>query len=212
MYECYLFDFDYTLVDSTEGIVGCFQRVMRELGRPPADPEAVRRTIGLPMPVAVGRILGTEDEAVVADFIRRYQPYADQFMTAGTHFYPETLPALRALRRQGKKIAIISSKTSHRIQEKLDRDEVASLVDFVIGCREVAALKPDPEGIRQALSRFGLSPANALYVGDSEVDAAAAQNAGVPFAGVTTGTTSAEVLARYPHVRIMAHLGELPGL
>ncbi len=212
MYECYLFDFDYTLVDSGEGIVGCFQRVLRDLGRPAAKPDDVRRTIGLPMPVAVGRILETEDEAVIADFIRRYQPYADQFMTAGTHFYPETLPALRALRRQGKKIAIISSKTSHRIREKLDRDNVASLVDFVIGCREVAALKPDPEGIRQALSRLGLSSNSAIYVGDSEVDAAAAENAAVAFAGVTTGTTPAEVLARYPHVRIMSRLDELPGL
>ncbi len=209
MYDCYLFDFDYTLVDSTEGIVGCFQRVLKDMGRPALEPMAIQRTIGLPMPMAVGRLLETEDPALVEDFIHRYQPYADVYMTAGTHFYPDTLPTLRDLRRQGKKIAVISSKTSHRIQEKFDRDEVAELVDFVIGCREVTALKPDPEGIRLALSRFGLSMAAALYVGDSEVDAAAAKNAAVSFAGVTTGTTPKEVLARYPHVRIMEHLGEL---
>ena len=48
MYRCYLFDFDYTLVDSTEGIVGCFLRTLEEVGRPPLPAIAIRRTIGLP--------------------------------------------------------------------------------------------------------------------------------------------------------------------
>ena len=59
MYRCYLFDFDYTLVDSTEGIVGCFQRTLQELARPPLPADAIARTIGLPMPEAVGRLLKT---------------------------------------------------------------------------------------------------------------------------------------------------------
>ena len=65
MYRCYLFDFDYTLVDSTEGIVGCFQRTLREMGRPPLPAITVRRTIGLPMAEAVGTLLETKDEAVI---------------------------------------------------------------------------------------------------------------------------------------------------
>ena len=88
MYRCYLFDFDYTLVDSTEGIVGCFLRTLAEMGRPPLPSLAIQRTIGLPMPEAVGRLLGTKDEATIEDFIRRYQPYADRYMTLGTHFSP----------------------------------------------------------------------------------------------------------------------------
>ena len=57
-----------------------------------------------------------------------------------------------------------------------------------------------------ALSRFGLSPEDALYTGDSTTDAAAAQNAGVAFFGVTHGVTSAEELAAYPHEAIGATL------
>lgn len=209
MYRCYLFDFDYTLVDSTEGIVGCFLRTLADLGRPPLSAKAIQRTIGLPMPEAVGHLLNTSDEAAIEDFIRCYQPYADQYMTPGTQFFPGVPEVLARLRADGAKIAIISSKTSHRIQEKLDESDTAKYIDFVIGCREVAVPKPDPEGILQALQRFSLPNEAALYIGDSLVDAKAAMAAGVDFAAVTTGTTPAAELARYPHVSVMARLSEL---
>ena len=209
MYRCYLFDFDYTLVDSTEGIVGCFQRTLQELARPPLSADAIARTIGLPMPEAVGRLLKTTDEACIEEFIRRYQPYADRYMTPGTKFFPGVPEVLARLKESGAHMAIISSKTSYRIQEKLDESDTAKYIDFVIGCREVSAPKPAPEGILAALHRLSLPPKAALYIGDSFVDAEAARAAGVDFAAVTTGTTPAATLARYPHVRIMERLADL---
>lgn len=201
-YACYLFDFDYTLADSSKGITGCFHRTMKAFGFPPVDDITIERTIGLPMREAVRRIVGLEDDERIEEFLTHYRALADKYMTANTHFYPEALPTLRSLRGRGAKIAIISSKTSHRIREAFVRDKAEDLVDFIIGCEEVTALKPSPEGIRLALTRFGLSPADALYTGDSTTDAAAAQNAGVAFCGVTHGVTTAEELAAYPHEAI----------
>ena len=198
-YACYLFDFDYTLADSSKGIIGCFHRTMEAFGFPLADDLTIARTIGLPMRDAVRRIAGPLDEETVERFLTHYRALADRYMTANTHFYPEALPVLRALKQRGANVAIISSKTSHRIREAFVRDKAEDLVDFIIGCEEVNELKPSPEGIRFALSRFGLSPEDALYTGDSTTDAAAAKNAGVAFLGVTHGVTSAEALAAYPH-------------
>ena len=205
-YACYLFDFDYTLADSSKGITGCFHRTMEAFGLPPVDDIAIERTIGLPMRDAVRRITGLAGEAEIENFLAHYRALADIHMTANTHFYPDALPTLRALRGRGAKIAVISSKTSHRIREAFVRDEAEPLVDFIIGCEEVAELKPSPEGIRLALSRFGVSPGDALYTGDSLTDAAAAQNAGVAFLGVTHGVTTAEELSAYPHVAISGTL------
>ncbi len=209
MYSYYLFDFDYTLVDSSEGIVGCFMRTLDELSLPRVQPETITRTIGLPMTEAVGRILGTKDDERIGDFITRYKVYADTYMTPGTHFYPSTLKTLSSLHDAGKHIAIISSKTSHRIQEKFDRDGGAELIDFIIGNLEIKNLKPDPEGILLALSRFGAEKTETIYIGDNLVDAQAAQNAGIDFAGVTTGTTKRDQLSSYPHISIMDDLSML---
>ena len=201
-YDCYLFDFDYTLADSSKGITGCFHRTMKAFGLPPAEDAVIERTIGLPMREAVERITGLRGDERVESFLSHYRALADRYMTANTHFYPASLPTLRTLRARGAKIAIISSKTSYRIREAFVRDDAEPLVDFIIGCAEVTELKPSPEGIRLALSRFGLSPADALYTGDSTTDAAAARNAGVAFFGVTHGVTSAGELAAYPHEAI----------
>ena len=201
-YACYLFDFDYTLADSSKGITGCFHRAMEAFGLSPVDDIVIERTIGLPMKAAVARITGLRGDERIEEFLKIYRALADVHMTPNTHFYPEALPVLRTLRQRGAKIAVISSKTSGRIREAFVRDQAEELVDFIIGCEEVREMKPSPEGIQLALARFGLSTSDALYTGDSTTDAAAAQNAGVSFLGVTHGVTAAEELAAYPHAAV----------
>ena len=148
------------------------------------------------------KITGLDGDEKIEEFLTHYRALADKTMTAKTFFYPEALPALKTLRERGARIAIISSKTSHRIREAFVRDKAEDLIDFIIGCEEVKELKPSPEGIFLALARFGAKPADALYTGDSTTDAAAAKNAGVAFYGVTHGVTTAEELAAYPHQAI----------
>ena len=212
MYQYYLFDFDYTLVNSEAGIVGCFQRTLARIGRPPAPVDDIRRTIGLPMPTAVGQILQETDPAKIEAFTSLYREFANQYMTPGTLFYPETLPMLRQLQQAKARTAVISSKTSHRIAEKFADEQVTDLIEFIIGCNEVRNLKPDPEGIRLALQRFNADLSEVLYIGDSIIDAESAKNAGVAFAGVTTGATTAAELGVWPHIAILENLSDVPKL
>lgn len=208
-YQLYLFDFDYTLADSSAGIVKCFQITLQKMGLPAATPESICRTIGLPMREAIMRITQNRSEPDCDAFIAVYKQEADRYMTPMTHFYPQTIPLLTALKERGVKTGIISSKTSHRIAEKFTQAGCAHLIDLIIGSHEVQELKPSPEGIETALHHFGVAKEAVLYTGDSHVDALAAQNAGVDFAAVTTGTTSAADFAAYPHTCILANIGEL---
>jgi len=211
-YQLYLFDFDYTLVNSEAAILKCFHLTLAEQGLFDPGDEVIRHTIGLPMLKACGIILGTEDEQQIRAFIKHYTVNADRYMTAGTRFYPHTVATLQALRQTGAQLGIISSKTRHRIQEKFVQDGVPDLIDYILGSDDVKEHKPSPEGINKALAHFQLPPASVLYTGDSYVDAGAAQNAGVAFAGVTTGTTTAAELAAYPHVAIIQDISELTNL
>ena len=45
-YTTYLFDFDYTLADSSRGITLCFRHVLERNGYAGVTDEAIRRTIG----------------------------------------------------------------------------------------------------------------------------------------------------------------------
>lgn len=208
-YRYYLFDFDYTLADSEQGITRCFHATLRKFGYQDVSDAVIRRTIGLPMEEAIRRIAGIEDPAECERFLMSYREEADEKMTPNTHFYPETLPLLETLRTAGAKTAIISTKTRHRIMEKFLTDDAAHLLDFIIGCEDVKTLKPSPEGILAACRRFGAKKSEVLYTGDNTVDAEAACAAGVDFAAVLTGTTERRMFEALPHVKIMENLGDL---
>lgn len=55
------------------------------------------------------------------------------------------------------------------------------LLEQVVTSAELGVAKPAPDGLLVVLERFGVDPAEALFVGDSEVDRAAAEAAGVAF-------------------------------
>lgn len=209
-YSLYLFDFDLTLVDTRAVIVKCFHKTMARLGFPKSRDKALARLIGLPMRQAVGIALKTEDEELIDRFCQTYTEVANRYMTAGTRFFPEALPALRKIKARGGKIGIVSSKTASRIREKLVLSHSEDLIDQVIGSHEVTAHKPDPEGLLKTLAYFGIPKEETLYTGDHLVDAKAAEAAGLDFAAVLTGNTSAPAFLGLPHRAIVPNVGYVP--
>lgn len=208
-YQVYLFDFDYTLADSSRGITLCFRHVLERNGYAGVTDEAIRRTIGKTLEESFSILTGVTDPDRLAAFKAEYRREADVYMTPNTRLFPETLRVLRTLKERGAKIGIISTKYRFRIHDTLDQHLPADFLDIVVGGEDVSRAKPDPEGLLYAIGQLGVKKKRVLYIGDSTVDAETAQAAGVDFAGVTHGVTTADELAAYPHRRIMDSLTEL---
>ena len=83
------------------------------------------------------------------------------------------------------------------------------MIDFIVGAENVKIEKPNPEGLLWVMDHLKLKKEEILYVGDSLVDAQTAQNAGVDFAGVLTGTTTREDFQGYPNLYIGDNIGEV---
>ncbi len=213
MYTTYIFDFDYTLANSEQGIVMCFEKLFADEGYGPFPRKDICRTIGMTMYDAIASLTGETSPQRINELAHLYKiRYADKYMTAHTHLYPQTVPTLRRLKAKGARCCIVSSKTRSRIYETICRDGLGGLIDYVIGREDVAEAKPAPEGILKIRDRFAVQSEAILYIGDSLIDAQTAANAGVSFAAVTTGATAAHEFAAYPHVQIMKHLDELHSL
>ena len=60
-YQVYLFDFDYTLADSSRGIVMCFRHVLERNGYADVTDEAIRRTIGKTLEESFSILTGVTD-------------------------------------------------------------------------------------------------------------------------------------------------------
>lgn len=210
-YAVYLFDFDYTLADSSRGIVTCFRQVLDRHGYEGISDEAIKQTIGKTLEDSFSILTGVTDDAILAGFKKEYVKEADTYMTANTHLYPETQRVLGILKGEGALIGIISTKFRYRIKECLDRHFPADFFDVIIGGEDVEAHKPSPEGVLKAIDTLGAGKRSVLYVGDSTVDAETAQAAQVDFAGILHGVTTREALAAYPHRCILPSLEGLVG-
>jgi phosphoglycolate phosphatase len=206
-----LFDFDYTLADSSAGAVDCMRYALAELRLPDVDPVACARTMGLSLPATLAALAGEQHAHLAPEFVRLFMQRADIVMVPRTVVYPETPPLLAALGRLGCRRAIVSTKYRFRIEEVLARDGLAGLVEAIVGGEDVAAHKPAPDALHLALERVGAAADEALYVGDSLVDAQAAQSAGVAFVAVTSGHTPAEAFAPYAPLAVLGGVGELLG-
>ena len=208
-YTTYLFDFDYTLADSSRGIVTCFRNVLTLHGYTEVTDDDIKRTIGKTLEDSFSILTGVTDAGQLAGFKAEYRKEADTHMTVNTVLFLETKSVLTALKDSGARIGIISTKYRFRIKELLDQHFPEDFMDIIVGGEDVKAAKPSPEGLLLAIKQLHANKAETLYIGDSTVDAETAQAAGVDFAGVTHGVTTAKELEKYPHWKIMSTLEEL---
>lgn len=208
-YTTYLFDFDYTLADSSRGIVTCFRIVLNRHHYTNVTDEAIKRTIGKTLEESFSILSGVTDPEQLTTFRNEYKLEADVYMNVNTRLFPDTLSTLKELKKRGARIGIISTKYRFRILSFLEDYLPEDFLDIIVGGEDVTAPKPSPEGVLFALKHLGSTPQETLYIGDSTVDAETAQNAGVDFAGVLNGMTTAEELREYPHRIIMNTLSEL---
>jgi len=208
--QAVMFDFDLTLANSTRAATACIAHALKKLGFDSVPQDAVRKTIGLSLEATLEILTGNTTPSVQAQFKELFLLHADRVMVAQTDFLEGVPSALAALRAQGLRLAIVSTKFRYRIQAILDRHEAGGLFEVVVGGEDTAAHKPDPEGLERALVAMGVNRTQAVYVGDHLVDAQAAMKASIPFVPVLTGATRRDDFLGLPHVNILRSVSDLP--
>lgn len=179
MYKAVIFDFDYTLGDSTNGIVLSINHALEKLGFRAQDTKTIQRTIGLSLKDTLFELTGIQDEETVLIFTQYFKEKADEVMVDNTRIYEGVLTILKKLRDNKILLGIVTTKYHYRMEQILEKNNVMSVIDVIIGGDDVKNEKPDPEGLLTAIQKLNVSKNQVLYVGDSIVDAKTAQSAGV---------------------------------
>jgi phosphoglycolate phosphatase len=206
-----VFDFDLTLVDSRRAFIVCHEFVSTQLGLPKVDSEVAARSIGTALPV-VFRGLFPDHEDLLEPYLALWQDHADKVMTGLTVALPGSAAVVHSLHAAGFRLGIVSQKRRYRVEEVLARESMLDAFTVVLGGDDVPAFKPDPSGILLALERLQTPAVEALYVGDTAIDAEAASRAGVPFVGVLTGYASRAEFAAWPSLAILESAADLPAV
>lgn len=181
-----VFDLDGTLVDSLPDIHSAINTALILEGALPLSRPLARSFIGHGIPNLVAQAAKARDlppEALPrleAEMVRAYMNNpAPQTAT-----FEGVIPVLEALQAQGHALALCTNKAMKPTLLVLEQLDLARFFPVVIGGDSLASRKPDPAMLHAALAPLG---GQGLYVGDSEVDAQTAVNAGQPFALFTQG-------------------------
>lgn len=207
--EAVLFDFDFTLADSSAGIITCINYALSEMGLGESSTDDIIKTVGLYLPESLVVLKGEQFRPRGDEFMRLFTHKADDVMVEGTFFLPGAEKVLRTLSRLGYRLAIVSTKYRYRIETVLRRDGLLDAIEVIIGGEDVTDHKPHPEGLLKAASQLGLPVECCIYTGDSEVDASAAQSARMPFMAVRTGSTPVETFEAYPSKAMLDSVADI---
>lgn len=209
MLKAIIFDFDYTLGDSTNGIALSINYALEKLGYEAKELTTIKKTIGLSLKDTYTVLTKRKNIEEAEQFSQLFKEKADQVMVENTQLYKGVKEVLQSLKMNGYKIAIVTTKFHYRIEQILDKFLATDLIDLIVGLEDVKEAKPNPEGLNYAISKLKVKKDEILYVGDSVVDAETAQNAKVHFAAVLTGTTKREEFDSYSKVYVSESVEEI---
>ena len=189
-----VFDLDGTLLDTLDDLMGATNAALAANGLPPRTREEVRRFVGNGIGKLVERAVpqGTA-VAVTAQVLADFTAYYTRHDLDRTAPYAGVQEMLHALWQAGLSLAVVSNKLESAV-ENLRQHFFADTIAVAAGDCPDRPRKPAPESTLAALARLGVPPQQALFVGDSDVDIATAQNAGMPCLSVCWGFRDREFL------------------
>lgn len=205
----FLFDFDYTLANSDQGIILCFQYVLNRNGFRRVTDEQIKRVIGMSVEKAFTALTGITNIDTLIYFKKQYLEKADEIMTDNTLVYPEAITTLQILKENNKKTGIVTTKARYRVEEVLQKYDIAQYIDVIVGGDDVEMPKPEAEGLLKAIAAVRTSKRRTLYIGDNITDALTARNAGVEFVALTTGRTSLDEFNQYQYLKVLSSVDQL---
>lgn len=194
-YDTILFDLDGTLLYTLEDLADSINYMLAKYGFETHSIDDVRRFVGNGLRKLVERALpAVKDYEHFEEFLKEFIEYYNCHNLIKTKPYDGVIETTEKLVKMGIKMAIVTNK-GQTASDSLIKDFFAPHITVVVGDDGKHKRKPDKEPIEIALKKLGvIDKSKVLYVGDSDVDAATAENAGLDYVLCTYGFRDMEDL------------------
>lgn len=186
-YSAVIFDLDGTLLNTLTDLTNAVNHAMSALGFEEKTLDQVKSFVG--NGIAVLMELCVPDGKKNPRFeqaLEEFKAYYAEHSRDNTAPYDGIMELIKKLSAKGVKMAIVSNKIDFAVKD-LNREYWNGIIDVAIGETPQIRRKPAPDTVLKALSELGADKNDAVYVGDSEVDIATAENAGMECISVTWG-------------------------
>ena len=195
-YKIVIFDLDGTLLDTLQDLAISTNYALESLGYPKRTTEEIRQFVGNGIEKLIERAapadLSQDERKRVLDCFKLH--YADH-CEDHTAPYEGITDLLENLVAKKLPIAVVSNKIDSAVQS-LCHKYFGDCFAFTAGEREGIRRKPYPDSVLEVLSKAKITPSDAVYIGDSEVDILTAKNAGTDMICVTWGFRDKDFLIK----------------
>lgn len=184
-YEAVIFDLDGTLVDSLPSFHQAANAMLEGIGHKALHEDEIRCFIGNGQDVFIARCLVRAGANLTAEQLVSATSAFEKAYDVSQELaklYPGVEALLQTLRDNDTRIGLCTNRPFDRAFSIVKAVGISQFFDTVAGFETTPLPKPEPSPILYCLGAVGVRESSALFVGDSDVDAIAAQRAGVDFA------------------------------
>ena len=189
-----LFDFDGTLVDTTDLIYQSLRQAAGEvLGQEPPR-EVLMANVGRPLPQQMEELVEKEvgqdaGPTLPEKLLESYRRHNEELHEDLIEEFPGVEEALARLSEAGVAIAVVTSKRRRSVEMAVETfPGLGKVTDHFVTMEDTEEHKPEPAPLLKGLELLGSVPiGEAAYVGDSPHDVDAAHAAGVTSVAVSWG-------------------------
>lgn len=213
-----MLDLDGTLVHSAPEIALAINLMLADLNRPVLPEKQVESYIGEGAAVLIKRCLNSQldisrlnDEPDAALFAQAERSFFSHYANnvSNSKPYDGVVEGLQALRDKGLKLACVTNKPEKFTLPLLQKSGLAEFFEIVVSGDSLPKKKPDPMQLQHICAKLDVHTFEAMLIGDSDTDIAAAHAAGCFIVTVPYGYNQGRLIDESKVDAMIADLTEL---
>ena len=211
-----LFDLDGTLVDTAPDLMRAHNHVMKKFGYPTKSTDEIRNLVGQGAGAMLGRSIWgqakkefgkVQDKNVKEAMVRDFVDFYGKNIVNESTLINGVKDFLIWAKEKNISMAVCTNKQEHLAIDLLKKIGIYDFFEYVAGHNTFDYCKPDPRHLTSVIEILNGDIKKSLMIGDSETDANAAKDAGIPVILLEDGYTEKKITEIYHNHLIKDFVG-----
>ena len=211
-----IFDLDGTLVDTAPDLMNAHNHVMKKYGYETKTTEDIRNLVGKGAKSLIGRSVWgqakkefgkVDDDKIKKEMTNEFIKFYSNNIANESKLLNGALDFLKWCKENNISMGICTNKQDYLAVDLLKKINVYDYFEYIAGSNTFDYCKPDPRHLTNVIDIMQGDIKKSIMIGDSETDANAAKDAGIPFILLEDGYTEKKITEIYHNHLIKDFVG-----
>jgi len=193
-----LFDLDGTLVDTAPDLMNAHNHVMKKFGYETKSTDDIRKLVGQGAKSLIGRSVWgqakkefsqVDDKKIKKEMVTEFIDFYGKNIVKESKLINGVYDFLKWSKENKISMGVCTNKPEHLAVDLLKQIKIYDFFEYVAGSNTFDFCKPDPRHLTNVIEIMQGDIKKSIMIGDSESDAKAAKEAGIPFILLEDGYT-----------------------